>query len=85
MPKAKAYVIRAERGRRALDVMGWDVLGGQAKWPMTNVRNLALPPTALVLAGAACVIIGVLGWPLIPVLCILIPLGVAAAFRDARR
>lgn len=24
--------------------MRWDVLGGQAKWPMTNVRNLALPP-----------------------------------------
>ena len=23
--------------------MSWDVLGGQAKWPMTNVRNLALP------------------------------------------
>ena len=23
--------------------MAWDVLGGQAAWPMTNVRNLALP------------------------------------------
>ena len=23
--------------------MEWDVLGGQAAWPMTNVRNLALP------------------------------------------
>lgn len=42
-PKSKAYVVREERGRRVLDVMAWDVLGGQAAWPMTNVRNLALP------------------------------------------
>ena len=42
-PRAKAYVIREERDRRVLDVMAWDVLGGQAAWPMTNVRNLALP------------------------------------------
>ena len=42
-PRAKAYVIREERDRRVLDVMGWDVLGGLASWPMTNVRNLALP------------------------------------------
>jgi putative SOS response-associated peptidase YedK len=26
--------------------MTWDVLGGQAKWFMTNVRNLALPQWA---------------------------------------
>ena len=43
VPKGKAYVVRVERDSRALDVMGWDVLGGQAKWPMTNLRNLALP------------------------------------------
>ncbi len=43
VPKGTAYVIRTERDRRALDVMIWDVLGGQAKWPMTNVRNLSLP------------------------------------------
>ena len=42
-PKSKAYVIRDERDRRVLDVMAWDVLGGQAPWPMTNVRNLGLP------------------------------------------
>ena len=41
-PKGDAYVIREEDGRRALDLMSWDVLGGQAPWPMTNVRNLAL-------------------------------------------
>lgn len=42
-PKSKAFVVREQCGRRAVDVMLWDVLGGGAKWPMTNVRNLALP------------------------------------------
>jgi len=42
-PKAKAYVVREERDRRVVDLMAWDVLGGQAPWPMTNVRNLNLP------------------------------------------
>jgi putative SOS response-associated peptidase YedK len=45
-PKERAYVIREQDGRRGIDVMGWDVLGGGAKWPMTNVRNLALPQWA---------------------------------------
>jgi putative SOS response-associated peptidase YedK len=42
-PKAKAYIIREEREGPVIDVMSWDVLGGQASWPMTNVRNLKLP------------------------------------------
>jgi putative SOS response-associated peptidase YedK len=42
-PRGRAYVIREEAGQRAWDVMEWDVLSGQAAWPMTNVRNLALP------------------------------------------
>lgn len=41
-PKGRAYVIREQDGARGLDVMAWDVLGGAAAWPMTNVRNLAL-------------------------------------------
>jgi putative SOS response-associated peptidase YedK len=41
-PKGRAYVIRQHEGTRGLDVMSWDVLGGAAPWPMTNVRNLAL-------------------------------------------
>jgi putative SOS response-associated peptidase YedK len=36
-------VVREQDGERAWDVMTWDVLGGQAAWPMTNVRNLKLP------------------------------------------
>ncbi|WP_404478950.1 SOS response-associated peptidase family protein [Novosphingobium sp. BL-52-GroH] len=42
-PKGRAYVIREQDGVRAWDVMNWDVLGGKAPYPMTNVRNLALP------------------------------------------
>lgn len=42
-PKAAAPVIRSIETQRVIDLMGWDVLGGKAPWPMTNVRNLALP------------------------------------------
>lgn len=42
-PRRRAYVVREEKGDRGIDVMSWDVLGGQAKWPMTNVRQLGLP------------------------------------------
>ena len=42
-PKARTYVVREEAGERGIDVMAWDVLAGMAKFPMTNVRNLALP------------------------------------------
>ncbi len=42
-PKSRAYVIRQQNGAPGLDVMSWGVLGGAAPWPMTNVRNLALP------------------------------------------
>ena len=42
-PKSRNYVIREQDGKRAWDVMMWDVLGGQAAYPMTNVRNLKLP------------------------------------------
>lgn len=41
-PRSRAYVVRGEGGQRELDVMSWDVLGGAAAWPMTNVRNLGL-------------------------------------------
>lgn len=42
-PRSRAYVIRRNDRGLGVDLMKWDVLGGQAKWPMTNVRNLALP------------------------------------------
>ncbi|UAK23699.1 SOS response-associated peptidase [Sphingomonas nostoxanthinifaciens] len=42
-PQSRAYVIRQSDRGRGVDLMRWDVLGGQAAWPMTNVRNLGLP------------------------------------------
>lgn len=42
-PKSRNYIIREQDGERAWDVMSWDVLGGKAPWPMTNVRKLGLP------------------------------------------
>lgn len=42
-PLGRAYVIREEGGKRGIDIMKWDVLGGLAKFPMTNVRQLGLP------------------------------------------
>jgi hypothetical protein len=43
-PFGRAYVVRSEAERRGLDVMEWDVLGGQAKQAgrkvaQTNVRT----------------------------------------------
>jgi putative SOS response-associated peptidase YedK len=54
VPFGRAWVVRENDRGRGVDVMSWDVLGGQAKRPMkaggpprpiamTNVRNLGLP------------------------------------------
>ena len=45
-PGNRSYIIREQDGERAWDVMQWDVLGGGAKWKMTNVRNLGSSPMA---------------------------------------
>lgn len=42
-PRGRAYVVREDDRGRGIDIMSWDVLGGQGKWPMTNVRQLGLP------------------------------------------
>lgn len=42
-PKSRNYVVREHDGERAGDVVSWDVLDGQAPWPMTNVQRLGLP------------------------------------------
>jgi len=41
-PGSRNYVIREQDGTRDWDVMTWDVLGGQTKWKMINVRQLGL-------------------------------------------
>ncbi len=43
VPRGRAWILRHDGRGLGLDVMAWDVLGGQAKFPMTNVRQLALP------------------------------------------
>ena len=41
VPNKRIYAIRHdEQCRRGLDVMTWDVLGGQAAYAMTNVRDI---------------------------------------------
>lgn len=42
-PRSRAWIVRRNDRGVGIDIMSWDVLGGQAKWPMTNVRNLLLP------------------------------------------
>ena len=42
VPRGRAYVLRQNDRGLGVDIMTWDVLGGQAKWPMTNIRNLSL-------------------------------------------
>jgi len=42
-PNRKAFVDREEHDKAVVDLMNWDVLGGAARWHMTNVRNLSLP------------------------------------------
>lgn len=42
-PLSRAYVVRQNDRGRGVDIMAWDVLGGAANWPMTNVRQLGLP------------------------------------------
>jgi putative SOS response-associated peptidase YedK len=40
VPRGRAYVLREVDGELGGDVMSWDVLGGGAAWPITNVRDL---------------------------------------------
>ena len=42
-PRNRSHIIREQDGKRGVDIATWDVLGGQAGFPMTNVRQLGLP------------------------------------------
>jgi putative SOS response-associated peptidase YedK len=42
-PKTRAYVIRRNDRGLGLDVMSWDILGGETRLPTTDVRHLGLP------------------------------------------
>jgi len=43
VPTRQSWVMRQDDRGRSLDIMTWDVLGGGAAYPMTNVRQLGLP------------------------------------------
>ena len=47
-------------------------------------RNIKPTPLALLVAAMACLAIGVLAWPLVPVVSVLVPLSVAAAAWERR-
>lgn len=43
VPRGRNWIVRQDERGMGIDVMSWDVLAGQAKFPMTNVRQLGLP------------------------------------------
>jgi chromate transporter len=47
-------------------------------------RNIQPTPLALLVGSIAFVAIGVLAWPLVPVVSVLVPLSVAAAALERR-
>lgn len=54
----------------------------------TGLRSLAAgapDPAAIVIAAATTISVGVLGWPILPVVAVLAPLSIGLAFRRPRR
>ena len=74
IPEVKAAVVGAAAGAAGL------VLGTALKM----ARKIRLAPRALVVAAMAFVAIGLLAWPLVPVVAALVPLGIAAAALERR-
>jgi chromate transporter len=72
--EVKAAVMGAAAGAAGL------VMGTALKM----ARNIKLTPLALLVGSIAFVVIGVLGWPLVPVVSVLVPLSVAAAVLERR-
>ena len=75
VPEVNAALIGAAAGAAGL------VMGTALK--MT--RKIRPAPPALLVAGAAFLTIGLLGWPLVPVVAALVPLSIAAAAWERRR
>lgn len=42
VPRGRNWIVHETDEGRGLSAMSWDVLAGQAPYPMTNIRNLAL-------------------------------------------
>jgi chromate transporter len=74
VPEVKAALVGAAAGAAGL------VLGTALKM----VRKIKLKPLALLVATMAVAAIGLLAWPLVPVVLVLVPLGVTAAALERR-
>jgi chromate transporter len=69
IPEVRAALIGAAAGAAGL------VLGTALKM----FQKIKLSPVPLLIAVIPFLAVGVLGWPLVPVVCVVIPLGIAAA------
>jgi len=74
VPEVKAALVGAAAGAAGL------VLGTALKM----VRKIKLKPLALLVGTMAVAAIGLLAWPLVPVVLVLVPLGVTAAALERR-
>jgi chromate transporter len=74
IPGVQAALIGAAAGAAGL------VLGTALKM----ARKISPTPLSLLVAGAAFVAVGLLQWPLVPVVAVLVPLSVAAAAVEGR-
>src|SRR5450432_4625006 len=74
VPEVKAALIGAAAGAAGL------VLGTALKM----AQKIKLTPLGWLVGAMAFATIGLLAWPLVPVIAVLVPLGVAAAVRERR-
>jgi chromate transporter len=74
VPEVKAAVVGAAAGAAGL------VLGTALKM----AQKIRLAPLALIVATMGFAAIGLLAWPLVPVVAALVPLGIAAAALERR-
>ena len=55
-PRSRAYVVRHSAGAIGVDIMEWDLLGGGAAYPLTNVRDLKRWRSRLEDPGQRCLV-----------------------------
>jgi chromate transporter len=70
---------------RMLDGVAAAVVGLTLATGLRSLSHSAPGPAAITIAAATAVTVGVLGWPILPVVAVLAPLSVGLAFREARR
>ena len=70
---------------RMLDGVAAAVVGLTLATGLRSLAHGAPGPAAMAIAGAAIVSIGLLQWPILPVVAVLAPLSIGLAFVEARR